>query len=382
MQDNKYYYDEQIKNYFYEKHIQSFNKSKEDLKDTSLSTLLALLTKQGLTDIAKRLDIKGYSKLGKDPLIALVAENINNDLTSLLEDLSYKELVLLKDLSKEEYNKYTFNIEELTAIGGLSSLGLLYKISIKDRLYLVVPENIKEAVLKLSKGRKYISDLKERSKGLNYIDGLMTHYGMLLGGDLYQLIISPDKKEFKKEDLDFYINYIFRSYEAFTEVNSLVHPYLFSPEDIFEELRVRQTIPYDYDNSEYYIALGEDFKSSWGKEVAELKKVLLRNKLKKDNADLLITELIFYIKNDLGTQSIIDLLNERGLNFEDEKEAKELIDALANVYNNTAMWTLKGLTPKELSERRTTVVKKDKEPGRNDQCPCGSGKKYKKCCGK
>jgi preprotein translocase subunit SecA len=22
------------------------------------------------------------------------------------------------------------------------------------------------------------------------------------------------------------------------------------------------------------------------------------------------------------------------------------------------------------------------KPGRNDPCPCGSGKKYKKCCGK
>jgi len=26
-------------------------------------------------------------------------------------------------------------------------------------------------------------------------------------------------------------------------------------------------------------------------------------------------------------------------------------------------------------------VKKTKKPGRNDPCPCGSGKKYKKCCG-
>ena len=26
-------------------------------------------------------------------------------------------------------------------------------------------------------------------------------------------------------------------------------------------------------------------------------------------------------------------------------------------------------------------IKKDKKPGRNDPCPCGSGKKYKKCCG-
>jgi uncharacterized protein YecA (UPF0149 family) len=26
-------------------------------------------------------------------------------------------------------------------------------------------------------------------------------------------------------------------------------------------------------------------------------------------------------------------------------------------------------------------IHKDKEIGRNDPCPCGSGKKYKKCCG-
>ena len=29
-----------------------------------------------------------------------------------------------------------------------------------------------------------------------------------------------------------------------------------------------------------------------------------------------------------------------------------------------------------------TPVRVEKEPGRNDPCPCGSGKKYKKCCGK
>ena len=29
----------------------------------------------------------------------------------------------------------------------------------------------------------------------------------------------------------------------------------------------------------------------------------------------------------------------------------------------------------------TTVVNKEPKIGRNDPCPCGSGKKYKKCCG-
>ncbi len=32
--------------------------------------------------------------------------------------------------------------------------------------------------------------------------------------------------------------------------------------------------------------------------------------------------------------------------------------------------------------QQTTVVREGKKVGRNDPCPCESGKKYKKCCGK
>ena len=32
--------------------------------------------------------------------------------------------------------------------------------------------------------------------------------------------------------------------------------------------------------------------------------------------------------------------------------------------------------------RQSGTIRLKKEPGRNDPCPCGSGKKYKNCCGK
>jgi hypothetical protein len=32
--------------------------------------------------------------------------------------------------------------------------------------------------------------------------------------------------------------------------------------------------------------------------------------------------------------------------------------------------------------RAKTIINENKKIGRNDPCPCGSGKKYKKCCGK
>jgi preprotein translocase subunit SecA len=39
------------------------------------------------------------------------------------------------------------------------------------------------------------------------------------------------------------------------------------------------------------------------------------------------------------------------------------------------------VTSSDDSETRTPI-RKGKKPGRNDPCPCGSGKKYKKCCGR
>ena len=39
--------------------------------------------------------------------------------------------------------------------------------------------------------------------------------------------------------------------------------------------------------------------------------------------------------------------------------------------------------PKAIStEKRQPVVNSAPKVGRNDPCPCGSGKKYKQCCGK
>lgn len=44
------------------------------------------------------------------------------------------------------------------------------------------------------------------------------------------------------------------------------------------------------------------------------------------------------------------------------------------------VWSLGGYTLAE----NNTYTRNDGEAkvGRNDPCPCGSGKKYKKCCGK
>ena len=34
-----------------------------------------------------------------------------------------------------------------------------------------------------------------------------------------------------------------------------------------------------------------------------------------------------------------------------------------------------------LKQKKSGTITRGKKIGRNDPCPCGSGKKYKKCCG-
>ena len=47
--------------------------------------------------------------------------------------------------------------------------------------------------------------------------------------------------------------------------------------------------------------------------------------------------------------------------------------------NSVRLWNLRGRSmSKEVKKEIVHSVK----VGRNDPCPCGSGKKYKKCCGK
>jgi uncharacterized protein len=46
-----------------------------------------------------------------------------------------------------------------------------------------------------------------------------------------------------------------------------------------------------------------------------------------------------------------------------------------------AMQAILDSTDDTFSEYETETAVNDQKPGRNDPCSCGSGLKYKKCCG-
>ena len=60
-------------------------------------------------------------------------------------------------------------------------------------------------------------------------------------------------------------------------------------------------------------------------------------------------------------------------------EVAEITDASLK---DTAISLVDGNITEKEGGINKTVVKKEPDVGRNELCPCGSGKKYKQCCGK
>jgi len=157
----------------------------------------------------------------------------------------------------------------------------------------------------------------------------------------------------------------------------------------------------------------------------------LTGKLKITNADELIDEMNFLAKTDEKDMGyVIDNFTRiSGYTFNDIDEINEFMQHLMNFFNNTRRNSNRGYTPIELNElmpnRRIEKIQigpnmqqsisrgnidaeefkqmlstsdlpphimmdmldqidiiKSRKIGRNDPCPCGSGKKYKQCCGK
>ena len=74
------------------------------------------------------------------------------------------------------------------------------------------------------------------------------------------------------------------------------------------------------------------------------------------------------------------------LDFDNEKLFRNMVDAKADWLYTLPQWndiyddkTQKNMV---MDQKRSHTFVADKKVGRNDPCPCGSGKKYKHCCGR
>ena len=82
--------------------------------------------------------------------------------------------------------------------------------------------------------------------------------------------------------------------------------------------------------------------------------------------------IVAMTEDDTGTPEVSPL-SEEGTPSTSIARLNAFGEAIWAVYDLRELW--KTLGPK------VETLRKEATPGRNDPCSCGSGKKYKKCCG-
>jgi len=103
----------------------------------------------------------------------------------------------------------------------------------------------------------------------------------------------------------------------------------------------------------------------------------------------LMTGILDGINDSLKTPNPIDDMTvdtEVNLDYDPEKLYYNMVAAKAQWLYELTEWDdiLSEERRKELykEQKNSGTVHVEKKPGRNDPCPCGSGKKYKFCCGR
>lgn len=110
----------------------------------------------------------------------------------------------------------------------------------------------------------------------------------------------------------------------------------------------------------------------------------------KFNVEVLImTGFLDGINDSLKNPNPIETMEEDtqvNLDYDKEKLYYNMVGAKADWLYELPQWkeiySEEELKKLYKEQKESTTIRKEKKIGRNDPCPCGSGKKYKKCCGK
>ena len=101
-------------------------------------------------------------------------------------------------------------------------------------------------------------------------------------------------------------------------------------------------------------------------------------------------EIRNYLTHNDDLNKMYAILKRHGFVFHDIEQSRKFLNLIVNAKNNTRIWENKGHTPEELhtilqkelrSKPQEVTINRPKKLGPNEPCPCGSGRKYKHCCG-
>ncbi|MBU5299584.1 SEC-C domain-containing protein [Clostridium sporogenes] len=374
----------------------SCNNIPELNEKNNLETLLNNLTKSDLTDIRKSLDVKGASKLNKKELVHVLESELQNNLNEVISNIGFYEYIFLDRYFDEiEYiNKNTNKFDN--AINDLKKKGIIFQID-EDKNKVVIPEELKDNI------RENFIEEEEFNLGfyiskdiLKVVQVLLHYYGALSLEELYEIIHSMSSNlnygkdrnieiEFDRSYLTNLLSDNNRSYYGIKKQDNTYYV-----EDVINlsyVLQGHKAIQYlDYKELSINYIRKFNKEEFYIKPLEKLKKYMEENlNIKEEKLNELMYSTSCLMKNAFSVDYIFEDIKGR-IYLKNEEIERYIKDIITEINNNIEKWCLRGHSITEIKLKEDKIYEKVEKVnhkgkiGRNDPCPCGSGKKYKKCC--
>ena len=404
-------------------------------RNPEMTAILSSWTKEELKNLAEDLELKGYHSLKKDILVGKIKEELSKPSVMERQMLMFSDEEIAAFESVLKTTGYYPVRKDLELLEGFYNLAY---VGIYNDNFAAVPDEVKKVYKKVNtpKFRKKRKTAFWMIRCLTMViflyvlapisvikEMLVKCLGECIGEEEFREIFTliPD-----------YLNpcVIRGEWVIYKEV---------LPQGLYNKIKESQG------DLEYYIPEQEEILDYTGhgypsrdtccRKVKEF--LIKRMKIEEEETENLMQGIYSRISLGGGPSDVTEIFEEEGIIFPDETTVRDFIALLIELNNSTRMIQNRGWTPSEMTKKRPVLpegqkptivpmsslaaeqlkqasnelqqmgftvdldsgadevetvfmpdgiaghtVKGIKKIYPNDPCPCGSGKKYKKCCGK
>jgi hypothetical protein len=344
-----------------------------------------------LLELAQVHDLELYEGISDVEIIEQLILKMLNNFVNDIEYLNETEWAFLNTVIQNQ-NKEMDEIED-KQYATLKRLGYVYLFSHDGHIYPIIPKEL-ISLLPQSYSEEFINRIEKKQRLFSYTLALTNLYGVFRVEQLVDVWNMYNKDKISVDDAKNYIDAMKMRQTDFWYEKGYIISSLIESENQYRDLmknasRFPYFLPTKSDMS-FYSDINKSLSSPYFKKLEEF--IKSKNLIEESEIEGFVYDIFGACKLDLPLDIIMTILKDSGLEFNDEEDANEFMRLLRIASNNTRKWVLHGHMPAELAKNpakipvdrpqaEKPIQKPIKKIGRNDPCYCGSGKKYKHCCG-
>ncbi len=377
-------------------------------KGSNLEACLVKYTKPRLKAILDIYGEKVSAAAKKQEMVDRAEEVIKADIIRYFAEEGKIEMEVMADLCD---NGLVLNsAEDINPIKNIIDRGFAYITSADETAEVFVPENIKyillagmettsaaplehSSELEVEAKTADMNRTEEEAEVIKYAKALANIYGVFPAKQLKEVWDFNHRRGIAPKDVIAALDKAGKEDGFYVASPYVVSNLLPSIEQYYAVLDKHEKSETFYYASEDDIEAYENGPIYTGtQEYIFLKSFIQRKMENPESIDAFMEELFLLCVRDAAPNEVIEFVETKDIKFADLEEFNKFVSLYTEWFYTVRVWACKGYKPAELRVERmqnrsfklpsNIDPRKAKKIGRNDSCPCGSGKKFKNCCAK